>query len=587
MILRCSTSNRDCSLSSEGISSIHGAHHVAQKLTRIKWCSFFIKSNLILSSVRTRRFLIRGGSLWKEIFFISPFTKSKWNGKLSLVLVKEGFAKMKMLAYTRRRIANFILLSHFEKFDLEVIMAKKLKKKINSMWGGRFSIQTSTIMEQINSSIAIDHRLAEQDIKGSIAHVKMLAHQKIISDKISEKILRGLVTVRDEIRNGELEFEVRLEDIHMNIESRLHDLIGPDAGFIHTARSRNDQVATDFRMWVRDSIDSIIPKISSNMDNFLELAEKNRETIMPGFTHLQSAQPITFGHHMLAYVEMLSRDKERFFEARRRLNECPLGSAALAGTSFPIDRVMTAKDLGFEKPMANSIDAVSDRDFALDFVSAASICATHLSRFAEELVIWSSEQFGFVQISDSFSTGSSIMPQKRNPDAAELIRAKVAIISGALISLLTVLKGLPLAYSKDLQEDKEIVFRVNDNLCLVLDAMAEMLTEITVNKKVLRKSAEAKFITATDLADYLVSNYNYNFRQSHQIVGKLVRKAEDLDCDLNELNINIFKQIEPDIDESVFDVLNVDNSVKSRGSYGGTSPTEVAARIIEWRKRIK
>ena len=466
-------------------------------------------------------------------------------------------------------------------------MAKKLKKQINSMWGGRFSIETSTIMEQINSSIAIDHRLAEQDIKGSIAHVKMLAHQKIISEKISKKILRGLKTVGDEIKNGELEFEVRLEDIHMNIENRLHDLIGPDAGFIHTARSRNDQVATDFRMWVRDSIDSIIPKISSNMDNFLELAEKNRETIMPGFTHLQSAQPITFGHHMLAYVEMLSRDKERFLEARRRLNECPLGSAALAGTSFPIDRVMTAEDLGFEKPMANSIDAVSDRDFALDFVSAASICATHLSRFAEELVIWSSEQFGFVQISDSFSTGSSIMPQKRNPDAAELIRAKVAIISGALISLLTVLKGLPLAYSKDLQEDKEIVFRVNDNLCLVLDAMAEMLTEITVNKKVLRKSAEAKFITATDLADHLVSNYNYNFRQSHQIVGKLVRKAEDLNCDLNELDISIFKQIEPSIDESVFDVLNVDNSVKSRGSYGGTSPTEVAARIIEWRKRIK
>ena len=455
------------------------------------------------------------------------------------------------------------------------------------MWGGRFSTETSTIMEQINSSIAIDHRLAEHDIKGSIAHVKMLAHQKIITNQIAKKILKGLETVRNEIRAGELEFKIRLEDIHMNIESRLHDLIGPDAGFIHTARSRNDQVATDFRMWVRDSIDSIMLRISKNMDKFLELAEKNCETIMPGFTHLQSAQPITFGHHMLAYVEMLSRDKERFSDARRRLNECPLGSAALAGTSFPIDRMMTAKDLGFEKPMANSIDAVSDRDFALDFVSSASICATHLSRFAEELVIWSSEQFRFVQISESFSTGSSIMPQKRNPDAAELIRAKVAIISGGLFSLLTVLKGLPLAYSKDLQEDKEIVFRASDNLCLVLDTMAEMLTDITVNKKVLRKSTSSKFITATDLADYLVCNYNYSFRRSHQIVGKLVRKAEDLCCDLHELDLHIFKQIEPDIDESVFDILNVDNSVRSRVSYGGTAPSEVEARIVEWRQRTK
>ena len=466
-------------------------------------------------------------------------------------------------------------------------MVKKASKKINSMLRGRFSSETSTIMEQINSSIGWDYRLADQDINGSIAHVRMLCHQKIISNQVSEKILNGLETVRDEIKNGTFKFKVELEDIHLNIESRLHDLIGPDAGFMHIGRSRNDQVATDFRMWVRDSVDVLIPLISKNMNEFLELAKSNSNTIMPGFTHLQVAQPITFGHHMLAYVEMLSRDKERFLDARKRLNECPLGSAALAGTSFPIDRFMTARNLGFDKPMANSIDAVSDRDFALDFVTASAICATHLSRFAEELVLWSSEQFGFIQISDSFSTGSSIMPQKRNPDAAELIRAKVAVISGALVSLLTVLKGLPLAYSKDLQEDKELVFRVHDNLYLILTVMAEMLKEISINKEVLRKSASSRFITATDLADYLVSNHDYSFRQSHQIVGKLVKMAEDIGCDLKDLDLKIFKQINPDVDDSIFSILDVENSVESKQSYGGTAPGQVKERINEWLKKVK
>ena len=465
-------------------------------------------------------------------------------------------------------------------------MKKQVLEKKNAIWGGRFSSQTTDIMEQINSSIDFDHRLANQDIQGSVAHVEMLCTQKIISNEVSDKIINGLITIKKEIENGDFKYNVKLEDIHMNIESQLHELIGPDAGFIHTARSRNDQVATDFRIWVRDSIDILVSLISRNMREFLTIAENNYDTIMPGFTHLQTAQPITFGHHMLAYVEMLSRDKERFLDSRRRLNECPLGSAALAGTSFPIDRFMTSEELGFDKPMANSIDAVSDRDFAVDFVSSAAICSIHLSRFAEELVLWSSEQFQFVQISDSFSTGSSIMPQKRNPDAAELIRAKSGSISGALVSLLTMLKGLPLAYSKDLQEDKEAVFRVHDNLYLVLSVMAEMLKEIKVNKKVLRESASSRFITATDLADYLVKDYNYSFRQAHKVVGNLVREAENLGCDLKDLDLEVFKQIEPEIHNQILEILTIDNSVKSKKSYGGTSPTQVKERIIEWQKRM-
>ena len=466
-------------------------------------------------------------------------------------------------------------------------MSDKSSRMINLMWGGRFSSHQYNIMERINSSIEIDHRLAIQDIEGSIAHVKMLQIQRIISTKISNNILKGLKVIQDDIIKGKFIFDKKFEDIHMNIEKKLHDIIGDDAGFIHTARSRNDQVVTDFKMWVRDSTEDLISKITENMKTFLFIAENNFDTIMPGFTHLQTAQPVTFGHHILAYVEMFKRDKERFIEAKKRLNECPLGSAALAGTSYPIDRFFTSKKLGFDKPTSNSIDAVSDRDFALDFLSASSICATHLSRFAEELVIWVSDGFTFIEISDGFSTGSSIMPQKRNPDAAELIRAKVANITGALFSMFTILKGLPLAYSKDLQEDKELVFKAYDNLSIMLDVMNGMMKEIIIKKENLKKAATTRFITATDLADYLVKQCNYSFRKSHQLVGKLVLKAEKLGCDLKDLKLSEYKKIDSNIDEKIYKILLVENSVEKRISYGGTSPSEVKKRIKEWKKKLK
>ncbi len=466
-------------------------------------------------------------------------------------------------------------------------MSDKSSHNTNLMWGGRFSSQQDNIMEAINSSIEIDHRMALQDIEGSIVHVKMLQFQKIIPTKICNNLIKGLKVIKDDVIKGKFIYDRKFEDIHMNIEKKLHDIIGDDAGYIHTARSRNDQVVTDFKMWIRNSTQDLISKITKNMKTFLDIAGDHFDTIMPGYTHLQTAQPVTFGHHILAYVEMFGRDKERFTEAKKRLNECPLGSAALAGTSFPIDRFFTSERLGFDKPTSNSIDAVSDRDFALDFLFASTICATHLSRFAEELVIWASDGFDFIEISDSFSTGSSIMPQKRNPDAAELIRAKVANISGALFSLLTILKGLPLSYSKDLQEDKELVFRAYDNLSLMLDVMNSMMVGIIIKKKNLIRAAAARFITSTDLADYLVSKYNYSFRKSHHIVGKLVLKAEKLNCDLKDLKLSEFKKIDPNIDENVYKILSIQNSVDIRTSYGGTSPSEVKKRIKEWKKRLK
>ncbi|MFL2802982.1 MAG: argininosuccinate lyase [Paracoccaceae bacterium] len=466
-------------------------------------------------------------------------------------------------------------------------MSKKSLHTTNLMWGGRFSSQQDNFMEIINSSIDVDNRMAIQDIKGSIAHVKMLQYQKIIPSKICNNIIKGLKVIQDEVKKGNFVYDSKFEDIHMNIEKKLHDIIGDDAGYIHTARSRNDQVVTDFKMWVRDSIHELITKITKNMKTFLIIADDNFNTIMPGFTHLQTAQPVTFGHHMLAYVEMFGRDKERFHDAIKRLNKCPLGSAALAGTSYPIDRFLTSKNLGFDKPTSNSIDAVSDRDFALDFLSASAICATHLSRFAEELVIWASDGFAFIEISDSFSTGSSIMPQKRNPDAAELIRAKVANITGALFSLFTILKGLPLSYSKDLQEDKELVFRAYDNLSLMLDVMNSMMTEVIIKKETLEKAASSRFITSTDLADYLVTKYNYSFRKSHNIVGKLVLKAEKLGCDLKDLELSEYKKIDPNMDENVYKILSINNSVNIRTSYGGTAPSEVKKRIKEWKKKLK
>ena len=396
----------------------------------------------------------------------------------------------------------------------------------NAMWGGRFANGPDAIMESINASIDFDKRMAVQDIAGSIAHATMLAKQNIITASDAEAIKEGLLTILSEIENGTFEYSKALEDIHMNIESRLKEIIGEPAGRLHTGRSRNDQVATDFKLWTRDQCDAIIEGLTELMKALIDQADEGADTVMPGFTHLQVAQPVTWGHHMMAYVEMFARDRSRFLDARTRMNESPLGAAALAGTGFPIDRHDTAQALGFSAPSANSLDAVSDRDFALEFLSASSICATHLSRFAEELVIWSSAQFKFVTLSDRFSTGSSIMPQKKNPDAAELIRAKVGRITGSLVGLLMVMKGLPLAYSKDMQEDKEQVFDASDSLMLALAAMTGMISDMEPNVASLETAAASGFSTATDLADWLVRDLGMPFREAHHITGALVAKAE-------------------------------------------------------------
>lgn len=454
------------------------------------------------------------------------------------------------------------------------------------MWGGRFASGPDAIMEEINASIGFDKRLYKQDIAGSIAHATMLAHVGILTADDKDAIIAGLETVRSEIEQEKFTFSRALEDIHMNVESRLKDLIGEPAGRLHTARSRNDQVATDFKLYVRDCLDMLVAQIESLQRVLLDRAEAEAGTVMPGFTHLQSAQPVTFGHHLLAYVEMLGRDAGRLIDARKRLNESPLGSAALAGTSFPIDRDMTAQALGFDRPTANSLDAVSDRDFILETLSAASICAMHLSRFAEELVIWSSAQFRFIALSDKFSTGSSIMPQKRNPDAAELIRAKIGRIFGAFSALLVVMKGLPLAYSKDMQEDKEIAFDALDNFSLCLAAMTGMVADLSVNREAMANAAGAGFATATDLADWLVREANVPFRDAHHITGRAVAAAEAKGCGLEGLTIEDFKEIDERITSAVHKVLGVDNSVKSRTSYGGTSPKNVAAQIAAWREKL-
>ncbi len=459
--------------------------------------------------------------------------------------------------------------------------------KSNTMWGGRFAAGPDAIMEAINASIGFDKRMARQDIEGSRAHAAMLAATGIITDSDAKAIREGLLTVLSEIEGGTFEFSTALEDIHMNVESRLKDLIGEPAGRLHTARSRNDQVATDFKLWVRDQMDAAIEGIEALMRAFLTQAEAGAGWVMPGFTHLQTAQPVTWGHHMMAYVEMLGRDLSRFKDARARMNESPLGSAALAGTSFPIDRHMTAEALGFDRPTANSLDATADRDFALEFLSASTICAMHLSRFAEELVIWSSAQFRFVVLSDRFSTGSSIMPQKKNPDAAELIRAKIGRILGATVSLFTVMKGLPLTYSKDMQEDKEQVFDASDSLMLALAAMEGMVSDLTANTPVLEAAAGSGFSTATDLADWLVRELNMPFRDAHHVTGTLVALAESKDCDLPDLTLEDMQNVAEGITAGVFDVLGVHNSVNSRQSYGGTAPDQVRARIADWKERLK
>ncbi len=456
----------------------------------------------------------------------------------------------------------------------------------NAMWGGRFAAGPDAIMEAINASIGFDRRLAAQDIEASRAHAAMLAETGIISDSDAAAIREGLLTVLSEIAEGSFRFSTALEDIHMNVEARLRDLIGPAAGRLHTARSRNDQVATDFRLWVRDQCDAAIEGLTALMAALVDQAEAGADLVMPGFTHLQTAQPVTWGHHMLAYVEMLARDRSRFADARARMNESPLGAAALAGTSFPIDREMTAAALGFARPMANSLDAVSDRDFALEFLAASSMCATHLSRFAEELVIWSSAQFRFVTLSDRFSTGSSIMPQKKNPDAAELIRAKVGRITGSLVGLLTVMKGLPLAYSKDMQEDKEQVFDAADSLMLALAAMEGMVRDMAPNAPALRAAAGAGFSTATDLADWLVRALDLPFREAHHVTGTLVKMAEEKGIDLADLELGEMQAVHAGINPEVYDVLGIDNSVASRASYGGTAPDQVRAQVLRWREAL-
>ena len=454
----------------------------------------------------------------------------------------------------------------------------------NSMWGGRFAGGVDAIMEAINASIGFDRRLFAQDIAGSRAHAAMLAAQGIVTPADQQAIDAGLAQVKAEIEAGSFPFRTALEDIHMNVESRLKEIIGEPAGRLHTARSRNDQVAVDFRLWVRDQADAAIDGIDALMRAFLAQAEAGADWVMPGFTHLQTAQPVTWGHHMLAYVEMLARDKSRFHDARRRMNECPLGAAALAGTSFPIDRFATAAALGFDRPTANSLDSVSDRDFALEFLSAASICAMHLSRFAEELVIWSSAQFRFVRLSDAFTTGSSIMPQKKNPDAAELLRAKLGRILGATVALFTVMKGLALTYSKDMQEDKEQVFDAADSLMLGLAAMTGMVKDMTANRDALAAAAASGFSTATDLADWLVRSLNLPFREAHHVTGALVALAESRGCDLPDLSLDDMQSAHPGINSEVYSVLGVDNSVRSRVSYGGTAPDQVRAQIARWKE---
>ncbi|MFV8559406.1 Argininosuccinate lyase [Sulfitobacter pontiacus] len=453
----------------------------------------------------------------------------------------------------------------------------------NKMWGGRFAAGPDAIMEAINASISFDQRMAAQDIAGSRAHAAMLAAQDIISDSDADAIRKGLLTVLSEIEGGTFAYSTALEDIHMNVEARLKEVIGEPAGRLHTGRSRNDQVATDFKLWTRDQFDAAETGLLALIKALLGQAEAGADWVMPGFTHLQTAQPVTWGHHMMAYVEMFGRDLSRMRDARARMNESPLGAAALAGTSFPIDRDMTAQALGFDRPAANSLDAVSDRDFALEFLSAASICAMHLSRFAEELVIWSSAQFRFVTLSDRFSTGSSIMPQKKNPDAAELIRAKIGRIMGANVALMMVMKGLPLAYSKDMQEDKEQVFDAADNLMLALAAMEGMVKDMSANRESLAAAAGSGFSTATDLADWLVRVLGLPFRDAHHITGSLVALAEQNGCDLPDLTLEQMQSAHGDITADVFDVLGVENSVNSRMSYGGTAPAQVRAQVARWK----
>ena len=456
----------------------------------------------------------------------------------------------------------------------------------NQQWGGRFAAGPSVVMQEINASIGFDRKMWRQDIRGSMAHAAMLVKLGILSVRDESDIKGGLEAIAREIEAGQFAFDETLEDIHMNIEARLTERIGDAGRRLHTGRSRNDQVATDFRLWVRDAIDGLDGQLADVMRAMAERAAVFADAVMPGFTHLQTAQPVTFGHHLLAYVEMLARDRGRLADCRRRLNECPLGSAALAGTSFPLDREMTARALGFERATANSLDAVSDRDFALEFLSAAAISAMHLSRLAEEIVIWCSAPFRFIRLSDAFTTGSSIMPQKRNPDAAELVRAKTGRINGALVGLLTVMKGLPLAYAKDMQEDKEPAFDAADAWALSLAAIGGMVRDMTPDTGRMREFAGSGFATATDLADWLVRVLRQPFRSAHHTTGRLVAMAEGRGVDLAGLTLAEMQSVEPGITDAIFGVLTVEASVASRTSYGGTAPANVAAQAARWLKAL-
>ncbi|WP_291841497.1 argininosuccinate lyase [Maricaulis sp.] len=459
-------------------------------------------------------------------------------------------------------------------------------KSSSAMWGGRFSAGPSAVMEAINASIDVDQRMADQDIDGSLAHSRMLAATGVISSEDAAAIQRGLEQVRSEIHAGDFPWSKALEDVHMNVEARLKAIIGEPAGRLHTARSRNDQVATDFRLWLRDACDRIDAMLAAYQTALVQQAETHADQVMPGFTHLQTAQPVSLGHHLLSYVEVAQRDRGRFADARKRLNESPLGCAALAGTAFPIDREMTAKALGFDRPMANSLDGVAARDFALEVLSAAAICAVNLSRFAEEIVLWCTRRFGFATLSDAWSTGSSIMPQKRNPDAAELVRAKPGRIIGSLTGLLTVVKGLPLAYSKDLQEDKAPVFQAIDDLELALLSMAGMAADLTFFPAALEEAAGEAYSDATDLADYVVRELGKPFRDAHHISGSIVKLAEAKGVPLSLLPLADMQSVEPAIDDSVFSVLSARASMSSRTSFGGTSPVRVREQVAVWKDRL-
>ena len=456
----------------------------------------------------------------------------------------------------------------------------------SKIWGGRFSSSSNKLMEEFNSSIQFDKKLYKQDIEASIVHAEMLCKQKIISEKDFKLIKTGLNKIKTEISNNNFTFSIKLEDIHMNIENRLVDLIGDAGKKLHTGRSRNDQVATDIKLWLRDNIDQIEINLKVLQKTLIDKSELYYDMLMPGYTHLQVAQPVTFGHHLLAYVEMLGRDRGRLTDCRKRLNESPLGSAALAGTSYPIDRDFVSKKLGFDKPTKNSMDGVSDRDFAVEFMSATSLIAIHLSRLAEELVIWSSDRFNFIKLPESFTTGSSIMPQKRNPDAAELIRAKPGRIFGNMLSLMTVLKGLPMTYGKDMQEDKEPIFDTAKTIqmCIVnMDGMIKGLQPIPNN---MIQALQKGFPTATDLADYLVINLDIPFRDAHHLTGRIVLLAEEKDCTLESLSLKDIQRIIPEADDKIIDVLKIQNSVSSRNSYGGTAPKNVLKAAREAKKRF-